>query len=449
MIDATHDPQLSSWVASANGHADFPIQNLPFGIFSPPATDSGQECQPRGGVAIGDSILDIGEALARGLITAEAQPAANAAAGATLNAWLEQGVESRLALRRCVSRLLSEATSVGGEEFDRAAMQRAGLLYYAADCTLQLPAHIGDYTDFYAGINHASTVGKILRPDAPLLPNYKHLPIAYHGRASSIRTSGTPVRRPWGQTKSPDAENPTFSASRRLDFELELGVWIGPSTNLGEPLPIARAHQHIAGYCLLNDWSARDIQAWEYQPLGPFLAKNFLTSISPWIVTAQALEPFRQAQAPRPAGDPQPLPYLWEDGDQAHGALNIGLEVYLSTAGMRLKELPAQRISRSNSRYLYWTVAQMLTHHTSGGCNLRAGDLLGSGTISAESDGYGSLLEISDGGKRPLTLSGGEQRTFLQDGDEILIRARAERAGFVSIGFGECRGIVVAAGATL
>jgi len=428
-MDGTHDQNLGCWVASANGHDQFPIQNLPIGIFSP------AEGRRRGGIAIGDSILDVGGLLAGGLLTGDAADAASAARGDTLNPLLELGGRFRLALRRRISELLSDA---GAEPH----LHR--LLHAAKDCVLHLPVEIGDYTDFYAGIHHAMTVGTLFRPDAPLLPNYKYVPIAYHGRASSIRASGMTVRRPRGQVKMPDAPGPVYEPTKRLDFELEIGTWVGPGSELGEPVPIGRAHEHIAGYCLLNDWSARDIQAWEYQPLGPFLAKNFMTTISPWIVTPEALEPFRIQQLPRPAGDPQPLPHLWDESDQAHGAIDLDLEVSLSTESMRRSGTEPLRITAANARHLYWTAAQMLSHHTSGGCNLRAGDLLGSGTISNAGDGRGSLLELSKGGAEPILLSNGERRTFLLDGDEIIIKARAHRAAFASIGFGECRGIVAA-----
>jgi fumarylacetoacetase len=428
-MDATHDPHLESWVTSANGHKEFPIQNLPLGIFSLAGG------APRGGIAIGDSILDVGALGRSGLLTGDANTAAAAASGATLNPLLGLGGRHRRALRGAVSELLCTAA---------AAPALRDLLHAAKDCVLHLPAAIGDFSDFYAGIHHALAVGRLFRPDDPLLPNYKHVPIAYHGRASSIRVSGTPLERPRGQVRMPDTSGPSHELSARLDFELELGIWVGPGSELGAPVGIAQAADHIAGYCLLNDWSARDIQAWEYQPLGPFLAKNFMTSISPWIVTPEALEPYRIAQAPRPAGDPRPLPYLWDDADQAGGALDLDLEVQLCTDGMRRCGTHPERITRSNARYLYWTTAQMLAHHSSGGCDLRAGDLFGSGTISAP-DAGGSLLELSRGGREPLRLSNGEQRRFLLDGDEIILRARAQRPGFASIGFGECRGVVTAA----
>ena len=429
-MDITHESGLRCWVPSAHGHAQFPVQNLPLGVFAP------RDGRRRGGIAIGDSILDLDGLAGSGLLNGNAKAAAAAASGASLNPYLALGGGYRQALRRAVSELLCTADAPAGAR---------ELLHAAEDCTLHLPAAIGDYTDFYAGIHHATAVGKLFRPDAPLLPNYKHMPIAYHGRASSICVSGAQVRRPRGQIKPADAGVPAYEPAGRLDFELELGIWVGPGSDLGVPVPITRAPDHIAGYCLLNDWSARDIQAWEYQPLGPFLAKNFMTSISPWIVSPEALEPFRIPQAPRPRGDPQTLSYLWDDSDQSSGALGIDLEVLLRTDAMRRSGRDPQRITRSNSRHLYWTAAQMLTHHTSGGCNLRAGDLFGSGTVSAEdAGGSGSLLELCTGGAQPIHLANGESRTFLLDGDEIILRANAHRPGFASIGFGECRGIVVA-----
>jgi fumarylacetoacetase len=301
---------------------------------------------------------------------------------------------------------------------------------------MHLPAVIGDYTDFYAGIHHAVNVGRLFRPDQPLLPNYKHVPIGYHGRSSSIVVSGTALRRPLGQRKGPADDAPAFGPSRRLDFELELGIWVGPGNDLGAPIPIADAADHIAGFCLLNDWSARDVQAWEYQPLGPFLAKNFATSISPWVVSPEALAPFRVAQAARADGDPAPLPYLLDARDQAQGALDIELMV----------SLQSQPVSTSSARHLYWTAAQLVTHHASNGCNLRPGDLLGTGTISGPGpESLGSLLEITQGGKAPVTLASGSTRTFLEDGDEVTMTARARREGYASIGFGEVRGRVLPA----
>ncbi|GGB29123.1 fumarylacetoacetase [Sphingomonas metalli] len=420
MIDETHDPDLRCWVESAAGHAEYPVQNLPLGIFAPAGG------APRPGIAIGDRILDL-QAVAALLPDAPAR----ALGGATLNPLFALPAADRRALRRRVSALLSD-------EGQRDVVEPA--LHRAADCTLHLPAAIGDYTDFYVGIHHATNVGRQFRPDNPLLPNYKWVPIGYHGRASSVRPSGEPVIRPRGQRKPPQADAPDYGPTRRLDYELELGVWIGRGNALGEPIPIAEAGEHIVGLSLLNDWSARDFQAWEYQPLGPFLAKNFHTSVSPWVVTAEALAPFRIAQPPRPDGDPAPLPYLADAADQARGALAIELEVHLSTAAMRAQGTPPHRLSRGPASNMYWTIAQIVAHHASNGCDLRPGDLLGTGTISAPTDdGLGSLLEISRGGTAPIALPGGETRSFLEDGDELILSAHAAAEGYVPIGFGECR----------
>ncbi len=434
MTDHTHDARRQSWVASANHHADFPVQNLPFGVFAPPGE------APRGGVAIGDAILDIPAGLAAGLFDGAVQDAAEAAARPTLNRFLDLGAGPRAALRERLFEILCD------EATDAVRALAPRLLHRAADCTLHVPATIGDYTDFYAGIQHATNVGQLTRPDTPLMPNYKYVPIAYHGRASSVRPSGIAVHRPNGQRKPTGETVPDFGPTRSLDYEMELGIWIGPGNALGEPIPIAAAHAHVAGFCLLNDWSARDIQGWEYQPLGPFLGKNFLTSISPWIITTDALRPFRVPQPPRPEGDPAPLHHLWCEFDQTHGALAVDLEVLLTTKVTRARGMQPQRLSLASTRHLYWTFAQMVAHHTSNGCNLAAGDLFGSGTISApESAGWGSLLELSQGGRTPLHLASGETRRFLEDGDEVIFRARAVRDGFAPIGFGECRGMVVAA----
>ncbi len=428
-IDATHDPKRRSWVESANRPGtDFPIQNLPHGVFSPPGGG------PRGGVAIGDAIFDLAAALELGLIPDAVVAAAEAAAGATLNAWMALQPDARRALRACLSELLA----ADGPARARIAPLEANLLHPAAHCRMSLPAAIGDYTDFYAGIHHATAVGRLMRPDNPLLPNYKHVPIGYHGRASSVRPSGMPVRRPNGQRKPAGETAPSLGPSRNLDYELELGIWIGPGNHLGDPIPIRQAARHIVGYCLLNDWSARDVQGWEYQPLGPFLAKSFMTTVSPWVVTAEALAPFRVAQAPRPAGDPRPLPYLWDDQDQRTGALSLAFDVQLIVWGR-----PAVHLSRSAATDLYWTPAQLVAHHTIGGCNLQPGDLFGSGTISGAAPGSaGSLLELTQGGRQPIALPLGETRRFLEDGDEVIFTARCVRDGFVPIGFGECRGRV-------
>lgn len=427
-IDETHNPALTSWVAGANGHADFPIQNLPLGIFSPPGKG------PRGGMAIGNTILDLAALGMSDLLEAEAQAAAEAAGGEVLNPLLALGSRPRRALRRDVSRLLSDPV------FCETVVP---MLHDAEQTELHLPAHIGDYTDFYVGIHHATNVGRLFRPDNPLLANYKHVPIGYHGRASSVAVSGTRVRRPAGQRRALDRDEPLFGSSERLDYELELGVWIGQGNALGEPIAIGAAANHIAGLTLLNDWSARDLQTWEYVPLGPFLAKNFLTTVSPWIVTAEALAPFRVAQPPRPDGDPRPLPYLWDTADQEGGAISARLDVAISTRRMREEGLAPFRLSRSSTTHMYWTIAQMVAHHSAGGCNLRPGDVLGTGTISGpEHESFGSLLELTAGGREPITLPTGEQRRFLEQGDEISITGRFEKAGFVSIGFGPCRGIV-------
>jgi len=432
--DETHDPARCSWVVSAQGHSEFPIQNLPFGVFS---VDGGK---PRGGVAIGDHILDVKAALDAGLIGGAARTAAEAASGSTLNDFLALGHGPRNALRKEIAALLS----VDSPQRGRAEALGASLVHPASACTLHLPARIGAYTDFYAGIEHAANGGRRRGQNPPLAPNYKYVPVAYHSRASSVRPSGTPIRRPNGQRLVGGAQVPTFGPSLKLDFELELGIWVGTGNAWGEPIPIAAAGEHVAGLCLLNDWSARDIQRWEMAPLGPFLCKNFGTTISPWIVTPEALAPFRIAQPPRPAGDPKPFDYLWDEADQAGGAFNIDLEVRLSTEAMRAQGLAPMRISASNTRHLYWTLAQMVAHHTCGGCDLAPGDIFGSGTISApDASGYGSIAELSFDGEHPFALPTGEQRAFLEDGDEITLLAHAHRAGCVSIGFGECRGRIV------
>lgn len=428
MIDDTHDPARTSWVSGAGPGSDFPLQNLPLGIFSEAAG------QRRPGVAIGDYVLDlagIADLLDEEWRADLAQP--------VLNAWLSRGAADARALRARLFELLSDERFRDDVE--------PGLIGQS-EVRMHVPCLVGDYTDFYVGIHHATNVGKQFRPDQPLLPNYKYVPIGYHGRASSIRASGEPVIRPSGQRKAPDAEAPEYGPSRRLDYELELGLWVGPGNALGSPIPIGEASEHIAGYCLLNDWSARDLQAWEYQPLGPFLAKNFLTSISPWIVTVDALAPFRVAMAGRPAGDPAPLPYLDDRADRAHGGLAIQLEVTLTTEKMRAAGMPPHVLSRGSAdAAMYWSAAQIVAHHSANGCNLQPGDLIGTGTLStADDSGLGSLMEISRGGKQPLTLQSGETRSFLEDGDELTLRAWCEADGAVRIGLGECVGRVVASG---
>ena len=416
-MDATHDPGLKSWVESANDAAtDFPIQNLPFGVFR----RKGSKEKPRGGVAIGDQVFDLA---ALGVET-----------GPTLNAIAAAGPATWRSLRKQISKALSVAGFKKAYSRHLVPMKRA---------ELYMPVAIGDYTDFYAGIHHASTIGKLFRPDHPLLPNYKWVPIAYHGRASSIVVSGTPVIRPNGQIKGPDSESPAFAPTKRLDYEVELGFVVGPANRLGVPVAIDTAKNHLLGVVLLNDWSARDVQAWEYQPLGPFLSKSFATTLSPWIVTFEALEPFRCAAFERPSGDPRPLPYLLNSEDQESGGLEIDLETHLSTEGMRKAKAPAVCLSRGNARDAYWTPAQMVAHHSSNGCNLQPGDLFGSGTLSgAAPESAGSLMELTQGGKAPLRLPNGESRGFLEDGDEVTMRGRCERQGAISLGFGQCTGVV-------
>ena len=424
-INETHDPALRSWVESANDPTtDFPIQNLPFGVFS----RAGGE--PRVGVAIGDQILDVTACLEANLLESDAAfAAAEACRSTTLNALMAADRLSVSGLRLELSRLLRDEESGGP-----GARATAAVLVPMKEARMHLPADIGDYTDFYASIDHATNIGKMFRPDNPLLPNYRHVPIGYHGRASSIVASGAAVRRPLGQTKPADSETPVFGPSKLLDYEAEVGFFVAGGNRRGEPIPIARAEDHIFGFCLVNDWSARDIQAWEYQPLGPFLAKSFATTLSPWIVTMEALEPFRCAPFERAPDDPAPLPYLSSPRDRG---IDIHLEMHLRTAAMK----KAQRLSRGNARDAYWTVAQLVAHHASNGCNLRPGDLLGSGTLSgARPEALGSLMELTQGGKSPIALEGGETRTFLQDGDEVIQRGRCERDGAAPIGFGEAAG---------
>jgi fumarylacetoacetase len=424
MIDESNDPALVSWVESVAG-SDFPIQNLPLGIFSV------GERRRRPGVAIGDYVLDL-----TGITDLLDEDWREDLMQPVLNSWLARGPEAHRALRLRLCELLSD------EKYrDEVEPQLVG----QTEVRLHVPCLIGDYTDFYVGIHHATNVGRQFRPDNPLLPNYKYVPIGYHGRASSVRASGEAVIRPNGQRKAPDADAPEYGPSRRLDYELELGIWVGEGNELGQPIPIGEACEHIAGYCLLNDWSARDLQAWEYQPLGPFLAKNFLTSVSPWVVSPQALAPFRGAMPPRPAGDPQPLPYLDDPADRASGALNIQLEVTLTTEQMRAVGLAPHILSRGSAdAAMYWSAAQIIAHHSSNGCNLQPGDLIGTGTLSTDAEsGLGSLLEISQGGKQPIALPTGETRSFLEDGDEVTLKAWCEGEGAPRIGFGECVGRVL------
>ena len=433
-MNETHDPARESWVDSAHGSTDFPIQNLPYGVFRR------GEGSASVGVAIGKDILDITAALELGAFKGQGIIAAEACKSGTLNPLMALDPGHWSALRRQVSELLA-ADSVAYRA-DRKLSRR--ILVSMADAELQLPAFIGDYTDFYASVHHATKVGSMFRPDNPLLPNYKWVPIGYHGRASSIVVSGADVHRPKGQLKDASVDVPSFGASRALDYEMEVGCFVGSGNELATAVPIHEAEQHLFGLCLVNDWSARDVQTWEYQPLGPFLAKNFATTISPWVVTMEALEPFRIPEYARPAGDPKPLPYLNSPENRSRGGVDVTLDVFLSTSVMRASGLPAQRVSRSKMGDLYWTLAQMFTHHTSNGCNMRSGDLFATGTISSPApDARGCLLELTSRGAEPLKLASGETRKFLEDGDEVIMRGFCERPGSVPIGFGECRGVIV------
>lgn len=403
MLNETHDPGLRSWVESAQTPGgNFPIQNLPYGMYS-----TADDSQPRVGVAIGDFIFDLREIYA----------------ASTLNALMALSASDRRELRARISQRLAAGAA-------RQALTRI------SEATMYMPATVGDYTDFYASIEHATNVGKLFRPDTPLLPNYKWVPIGYHGRSSSIVVSGTPVTRPMGQILPSPGAAPVFAASKQLDYELELGLFVGPGNAMAQRISPVAAIDQIFGLCLLNDWSARDIQAWEYQPLGPFLGKNFATSISSWVVTSDALEPFRVSTRTRAAGDPEPLPYLQGAGE---GAYDVWLDVFLRSTQMR-EEF---HVSTCSSASLYWSFPQLIAHHTSNGCPLRAGDLLGSGTISGEQlNASGCLLERTRRGAEPLVLNNGEKRAFLEDGDEVVFRGHCQREGFVSIGFGECAGMV-------
>jgi fumarylacetoacetase len=436
-LNETHDAKITSWVQSANQPGcDFPVQNLPFGLFR----ERGTTEAPRVGVAIGNQVLDIGGVESQGFFEGPPHPAGLACLAESLNELMELGPEQWSALRLRLHQLLRSDAPEGYKQ----RIQR--YLSPIALADMLVPAHIGDYTDFYASIFHATNVGGMFRPDNPLLPNYKYVPIGYHGRASSIVPSGSEVRRPKGQTRDDAARPPQFGPSKRLDYELEVGFYVGAGNKLGEPIPIEQAEQHIFGLCLVNDWSARDIQTWEYQPLGPFLAKNFATTVSPWVVTMEALAPYRAQAFVRPEGDPAPLPYLSGEEDRRIGAVDLMLEVSLSTRKMREAKTPPARLSVGNFRDMYWTIAQLLTHHASNGCNMRAGDLLASGTVSGPTkESRGSMLELSWKGTEPIQLPSGEVRKFLEDGDEVIIRGWCEREGAVRIGFGECRGIIVGA----
>jgi fumarylacetoacetase len=437
-VNETHDPSRTSWVSSAQGQTDFPIQNLPFGVFRRKASAQA----PTVGIAIGGQILDLAATLTVTRLTGLAERAAAACAAASLNPLMELGRGHWSALRREVSALL--AADSPAYRADRRLGER--ILVPMAEAELLLPARIGDYSDFYASVYHATNVGSMFRPDNPLLPNYKWVPVAYHGRSSSIVPSGTAVRRPRGQIKDPNADAPVFAPTRALDYEMEIGCFVGPGNPLGSPIPMAEAEEHIFGLCLVNDWSARDLQTWEYQPLGPFLAKNFATTVSPWIVSLEALEPYRVPAFERPPGDPDPLPHLDSPANRRSGGVDLAVEVLMATAKMRDARLAPHRLSRGRMADLYWTPAQMIAHHTSNGCSLRPGDLFASGTISGPTkESRGCLLELTWRGAEPLTLPTGETRKFLEDGDEVIFRASCERAGAARFGFGECRGVILPA----
>jgi fumarylacetoacetase len=433
-LDPTHNPKLRSWVSSANlPGGDFPIQNLPLAVFRRSGGGENFRC----GVAIGDSVLDLGALDMLNPFGGLEAEALAACAEPSLNRLMRLGRKAWVALRRELSKCLREGSP--------RATELAAALIPQSQVEFTLPARVGNYTDFYTSIHHATAVGRLFRPDQPLLPNYKWVPIAYHCRASSLGVSGQEVRRPRGQIMPRGAERPQLAPSARLDYELEVGVLMGSGNSLGCPIPLAQAEEHVFGLCLLNDWSARDIQAWEYQPLGPFLAKSFATTISPWVVTLEALAPFRLPWS-RPAEDPQPLPYLDSAKLRAGGALDIDLEVALETAAMRAAGNAPQRLARTNFRHSYWSIAQMVAHHTVNGCNLEPGDLLGSGTQSGPAPAdAGSLLELTEGGRRAIGLESGETRTFLEDGDRVILRGWCERPGCARIGFGEATGIVLPA----
>jgi fumarylacetoacetase len=435
-INETHDPTIKSWVDSANQHGtDFPIQNLPFGIFRRRGSaDTQRMC-----VAVGDYALDVAACDREGLFRECSPSLSEACRSTSLNRLMALGQPQWSALRHRLHNLL-RATDIPSTNTRNTAERH---LVPIAEAELLLPVEIGDYTDFYASIYHATNVGSMFRPDTPLTPNYKYMPVGYHGRSSSIVVSGAQVRRPMGQTRPSLSEPVCFGPTRQMDYEAEIGFFVGPGNELGMPISIDHAEEHIFGLCIMNDWSARDIQAWESQPLGPFLAKNFATTISPWVVTLEALAPFRVPTPPRSQDDPNPLPYLLSERDQNHGGIDLNIEVLLSSQKMRQQCGNPIRLSRGTLRDMYWTPAQMLTHHTSNGCNLRPGDLLASGTVSGNSkDSRGCLLELTRRGSEPLDLPTGESRGFLEDGDEIIMRATCESPNAVRIGFGSCRGIV-------
>ncbi len=434
----THDQNLKSWIDSANSaDTDFPIQNLPFCVFTRACSYE----NVRVGVAIGDFVLDLYSCYECCLFDDESFTVAVGTNNYCLDhSIMKKNKDLQIAFRRRLSEILSsEADEDTQKNVKRNLIPMDEVEFY-------MPAHIGDYTDFYCSIFHATNVGSMFRPENPLLPNYKYIPIGYHGRASSIVISGTEITRPKGQNRSDAEKPPEYIPCKNLDYEMEVGFFVGKGNELGETVSIDEAEDHIFGLCLVNDWSARDIQGWEYQPLGPFLAKNFATSISPFVVTMEALAPFRSAAFEREEGDPQPLDYLSSDANAKMGGFDITLEVYIQTKKMRDEKGEPFLLSRSNTKDLYWTIGQMLTHHASNGCNLQTGDLMATGTVSGEAkDARGCLLEITSGGKEPIKLPNGEERRFLEDGDEVIMKGFCEREGFRRIGFGECRGVVLPA----
>ena len=433
-LNETHDPDLRSWVESANAlGSDFPIQNLPFAVLRRRGSDG----PFRGAVAIGNQVVDLAAASAAGLFSGEAASALRLVGQSNLNALMALGPTAWSALRLALSRALRTGAA------EQSTLARC--LIAQRDVEYTVPAQVGDYTDFYTSVYHATNIGRQFRPDNPLLPNYKWVPIGYHGRSSSIGVSGQQFARPVGQTLPPGAQTPVFGPCKRLDHELELGVWIGTGNAAGEPIPMAEAESHVFGLTLFNDWSARDIQGWEYQPLGPFLSKNFASTTSPWIVTMEALAPFR-VPFTRPADDPQPLPYLDDPQNRERGAIDLNLEVLLQTGNMRAASQPAHRITLTNYRHAYWTIAQMVAHHTVNGCNLQPGDLFGTGTLSGPTlDQAGAMIELTTGGKNPIQLPNGEVRGWIEDGDAVELRAWCEKPGAARIGFGECIGTVLPA----
>ena len=432
-MNHTHDPGAKSWLASANGHTDFPIQNLPIAEFR----RTGSSEAFRGGIAIGDQVLDLAALCGTGVLLGTASQACKAAAKDVLNDFMALGPAAWQALRHGLFAVLEVQATAAQQQAVRSCLVPFTSVEYG------LPTRIGDYTDFYTSIHHARNVGRIARPDDPLTANFQWIPIAYHGRASSVVVSGTPFHRPMGQSMAPGAKAPVYGPCARLDYELELGIFIGTGNTQGSAIPLAQAEEHIFGMCLLNDWSARDIQFWEMAPLGPFLGKNFCTSISPWIVSIEALAPFR-LPFERAAGEPQPLAYLDSPGNRAQGVLDIRLDVSIETAQGRSNCYAGTRVSHTSFRHQYWTVAQMVTQHTMGGCNLQSGDLLGTGTISGPTPSEaGAIIEQTKGGREPITLDGGEQRAFLHDGDAVILRGWCEKAGAARIGFGECMGMVL------